>query len=160
MSVSAAIQFIVGDADYRIDVTTARTTAELDPTPTDDDLESAVAKLSNRSVTSACLHMLQKRPIAFIHIFAPNFCGAHFSVWQGVIEYKETGFLKLFDKLLQMNGLLYVCIGMEEGPELEDRHLHADTFPFSEEPLMISAFRVREADGDGWEIRRGPAFTA
>lgn len=155
-----AIKTIIRDSKYRIDVTTARTALELDPTPTDDDLASTAAKLSSRSITSACLHPALNRPIAFIHLFAPNFCESSLSVWQGVIEYKEIGFQPIFDKLLQKEGLLYVCVGMEEGPELDDRHLHVDTFPFDEEPLMISAFRRTEGCANEWEIRRGPAYPA
>jgi hypothetical protein len=98
-----------------------------------------------------------KTPIHFVNLFAPNFCGASLSCWQGTIEYKEDAFESLFNEPLSFTCLRYVCAGMEEGPELEERHMSLETFPFDEEPLMLSAFREDDRS-PGWRIRRRPAY--
>jgi hypothetical protein len=155
--VKNAIQKAVGKEDFTADVTTARSVEEMTLVPTDESLEAITAKLSAGTITSVCLHMKNRTPIHFVNLFAPNFCGASLSFWQGTIEYKEDTFEILFNDLLSFTCLRYVCAGMEEGPELEQRHMSLETFPFDEEPLMLSAFREDDRT-PGWRIRRGPAY--
>ncbi len=155
--VKNAVQKAIGEEDYTADFTTARSVEEMTLVPTDQTLEAVCAKLLAGTITNICLHMKNKTPIHFVNFFAPNFCGASLSCWQGIIEYKEDDFEILFNDLLSFTCLRYVCVGMEEGPELEQRQMNLETFPFDEEPLMLSAFREDDRT-PGWRIRRGPAY--
>jgi hypothetical protein len=49
--------------------------------------------------------------------------------------------------------LRFVCVGREEGVELRDEQIHADTFPWTERPLLIGAVRASD-DSAEWIIRR------
>jgi hypothetical protein len=155
--VKNAIQKTIGEQDYTADFTTARSVEGMTLVPTDKTFDSLTAELSAGTITNVCLHMKNKRPIDFVNFFAPHFCGASLACWQGTIEYKEDTFEILFNDLLSFTCLRYVCVGMEEGPELEQRHMNLETFPFDEDPLMLSAFRGDERS-PGWRIRRGPAY--
>jgi hypothetical protein len=68
------------------------------------------------------------------------------------VEYKEPTLEQLFAQLLRTSRLRYVYVGMKEGPQLEQGQMSVATFPFSEGPLITSAFRGAEE----WEMRRGP----
>jgi hypothetical protein len=155
-SVAAAVKLSIAESEYTVSETTARRVMEMEFTPTGDNLDSITERLYSGELTSACLNLAIPEPIDFIHIFAPNFCGSSLSLWQGVIEYRALAFESLFHRLLEINGLQYVCAGMEEGPELEDRHMSLTTFPFGDWPMIVSAFRRDENPEAGWEQRPGP----
>ena len=70
------------------------------------------------------------------------------------IELTTHGWRRYWERLLQFDGLAFVCVGDEEGVELNDRNLSVSSFPWDEWPLLTAALRGGEAGmSSDWVIR-------
>jgi hypothetical protein len=121
---------------------------------TERPLTGVVTDLESGIVASAVIRCTDER-IRYAHISSPLFNKEGLSKWMGTIELGVETWSFVWDALLGNPGLLFVCVGHEEGVELRDEQLSVDSFPWSEWPLLIGA--VRPTQGSEWVIRRRPA---
>ena len=87
-------------------------------------------------------------------ILEPRFKGQDLTMWMGTIELTTTEWRPYWDRLLQFDGLAFVCVGDEEGVELSDQDLSVASFPWDEWPLLAAALRGSDAQGAEWVIRQ------
>jgi hypothetical protein len=122
--------------------------------PTADSLCSAAAKLREGLLASFSLHPVQGL-IRYALVVGPFFAGQQRSIYLGTIEYVGDDYQALWEMILRVPGLSVACLGFEEGVELEDKVLSAETFPWNQWPLVIGA--LRDQSGlQQWTIRAGP----
>jgi hypothetical protein len=88
--------------------------------------------------------------IRYALITSPRLDGCTLNLWIGTIEVGVEDWRFVWDQLLLHDGLKFVCVGAEEGVELTDGQITAETFPWSEWPLVVGA--VKTPDGE-WVIR-------
>ncbi len=115
-----------------------------------EDVQSLTYKESNVGLEVECENLksgknasLIARPrgpgIKYFLIVAPGFNKQALSLWMGTVESTDPEWHSLWDSLLTHKGFRFVCLGLEEGVELEDRHLTEATFPWTEWPAVIGA---------------------
>lgn len=121
---------------------------------TEDTPESAAAKLAQGQISSFRAHPLTGM-IRYVMINAPGFWGESLSAFLGTVEYIGCDYRTFWELALASPGLQIVCVGFEEGVELDDKKLTTESFPWSEWPLVIGAVRTDPEKG-GWVIRTGP----
>ena len=107
-------------------------------------------KFTDREIASITLRT-EAEEIRYGLILEPRFKGQDLALWLGTIELTTEGWRRYWDRLLQSDGLTFVCVGDEEGVELNDRSLTVSSFPWDEWPLMIAA--LRGSSGSDWVIR-------
>jgi len=94
--------------------------------------------------------------IRYALVLQPHFNGAKLPAWFGTIEYTKTDYEHIWDALLAMEKIQVVCLGAEEGVELDGmEHLGSSEFPWNDYSLILGA--VRNSAGE-WDIRRGPNY--
>ena len=120
---------------------------------TSDTLASAGAKLGNDNIASFSLHP-RGGLVRYALVTAPFFDGQPRSLYLGTIEYIGSDYKPIWNTLLATSGLKVVCLGYDEGLELEDDKLTMETFPWDEWPLAIGA--LWNADLNAWNVREGP----
>jgi hypothetical protein len=79
----------------------------------------------------------------------PNFNGQDLAMWMGTIELTANDWRPYWDRLLQFDGLVFTCVGDEEGVELSDQELTVDSFPSDEWPLLVWRLAPRHGKGVG-----------
>jgi hypothetical protein len=122
--------------------------------PSEDSLSSAAFKMKEGVLTSFSLHPINS-PIRYTLVTGPFFAGQQLSTYLGTIEYVGDDYKELWNLILNVPGLSFACLGFEEGVELEDSVLSAETFPWNQWPLVIGALRD-QAGSQQWMIRQGP----
>jgi hypothetical protein len=60
----------------------------------------------------------------------------------GTIEIGVENWRFAWDLLLRQAGLTFVCVGAEEGVELGDEQVSAETFPWADYHLLVGAVRT------------------
>jgi hypothetical protein len=149
--VTRAIHLAVGNTQYSVKcMPNDSDTYE----PTDDSLSSATSKLREGVITSFSLHP-SSGPIRYVLVTCPFFAGHALSAYLGTIEYIGDDYRALWNLLLGVLGLSVVCLGFEEGVELDNSTLSIETFPWNQWPLVIGALRD-QAGLQQWVIRHGP----
>jgi hypothetical protein len=111
-----------------------------------------LAALETGTATSAVVRNLDER-IRYGLIANPRFNRSDLSLWMGTIEIGVEQREPVWERLLKESHLRFVCVGREEGVELRDEQIHADTFPWTEWPLLIGAVRASDISAE-WIIRR------
>jgi hypothetical protein len=122
--------------------------------PTEDSLSSAMLKLKGGVLASFSLHP-NGGLIRYALVTCPFFDGQQLSAYLGTIEYISDEYTTLWNLILGVPGLRVACVGFEEGVKLEDNTLSAETFPWSQWPLVIGAIRD-QSGSQRWMIRQGP----
>ncbi len=125
--------------------------------PTIDDLNSIRAKFEEQLITTFTLvpHVADIRYILFVGPNFDNYGATNFSLWGTTVEYLSDNYKDLWQSLLSVNGLKYVCLGAPEGVELDDAHMTVATFPWNKWPLVIGAVRPTGSSSE-WVIQFGP----
>ena len=86
-------------------------------------------------------------------ITSPRLDGCSLNLWMGTIEVGVEDWRFVWDQLLLQEGLKFICVGSEEGVELTDGQIAAETFPWTEWPLIIGAVRTPDRK---WMIGERP----
>jgi hypothetical protein len=98
-----------------------------------------------------CSVMIQSEgDIRYGLLTSPMFNGQPLSKWMGTIEFQTDEWRSTWQELLASTETTAVCVGMEEGIDLNDDILSPDLFPWHEPSLVAGA--VRRSDGS-WELR-------
>ena len=121
---------------------------------TEDSLASAVSQLKKGDLASVTVNP-KGGLIRYALIMCPFSDGQQRSMYLGTIEYLGEDYKGLWNLILSVPGLSMACLGFEEGVELEDTALSADTFPWNQWPLVIGALRD-ESGSQQWAIHQGP----
>lgn len=120
-----------------------------------DDFDSAISDLRNRQAVSVVLRP-ETKTFIYALVNEPHFNGSKRPGWFGTIEYTEIDYAPVWKQLLNERGLRVVCLGFEEGVELDEmEQLSPEQFPWRSEWLVIGA--VRNGAGD-WQIHRGSGY--
>ncbi|MBI1747767.1 MAG: hypothetical protein HYR55_14435 [Acidobacteria bacterium] len=122
--------------------------------PTEDSFSSVALKLKEGKLASFSLHP-SNGLIRYALITCPFFWGQQRSAYMGTIEYLGDDYKPLWNLILGVLGLSFACLGFEEGVEVDESALSAETFPWSQWPLVIGAIRDRSGL-QPWVIREGP----
>jgi hypothetical protein len=93
-------------------------------------------------------------------ILEPRFNGRDLTVWMGTIELTTNDWRPYWDKLLQFDGLVFICVGNEEGVEMTDQSLTVASFPWDEWPVVIAALRHPGGKQEDWVIRERASATS
>lgn len=125
---------------------------------TDDTLESAEDKLANGRIKAFSLHP-SGGAIRYSLVLAPAFDNGVRSFYLGTIESTNRDYMPIWETLLSVPGLQLVCLGFEEGVEIDDSNCTPQTFPWNEWPLVIGAIR-QDPDSNPWTVRDGPEMTS
>ena len=116
-------------------------------------LEAIPQKFTSREIVSITFRT-DPDEIRYGLILEPHFKGQDLAMWMGTIELTTHGWRRYWERLLQFDGLAFVCVGDEEGVELNDRNLSVSSFPWDEWPLLTAALRGGEAGmSSDWVIR-------
>lgn len=133
----------------------------IQPTETDgyslthDSLATVATTLRDGQIASFSLHPDASDLIRYSLVTCPGFDGQPLSLYLGTIEYTGDDYKPLWELILNVPTLAVACIGFEEGVEIEDSMLSAETFPWDQWPLVIGA--VRESScAQPWIIKQGP----
>lgn len=77
----------------------------------------------------------------------------------GTIEVTTKDYQPLWNLLLGVEGLQFVCLGFEEGVDVSDRQgVDVTTFPWDDDFLVLGAVRSDLHDKDSWHIQKGPRY--
>jgi hypothetical protein len=114
------------------------------------DVNSAYEQLRQGSIQSLILRP-QTSDIRYILLLPPD---PSLSLWRGIIEYTGADYGWIWERVLSVEGLVFACLGHDEGVELKNESLSVQTFPWQEWPLVVGA--VREARLGQWVIHYGP----
>ena len=116
------------------------------------NFDSAVSALRTRHAVSVVLRPAMKT-IRYALVNEPHFNQTKQPGWFGSIEYIDFDCSSVWNQLLNEKGLQVVCLGSEEGVELDDmQQLTAEDFPWESEWLVVGA--VRNSVG-AWQIQHG-----
>ena len=116
-------------------------------------LDDLTERLEKGEILSFTLYP-EDGEIRYALALAPSLDETKRSFYLGTIEYTGNDYQSIWEVLLDTPGLTVACLGYDEGVELEDSHLTAETFPWSEWPLAIGALRPSESES--WTTREGP----
>ena len=157
--VFTAVERVIGGATVKeVDfLRPGETTDERVLRPAIDDLISIRTDFEKKRITSYIFRP-QIPDIRYVLFIGPNFdnYGAtNFSLWRATIESLSDNYKELWQSLLAVDGLRFVCFGAPEGVELDDTQMTVDSFPWDEWPLVIGAVRSTH-DSSEWVIRFGP----
>jgi hypothetical protein len=147
-----AIQHTIGEAEYAMCCLPTDSEAARQTT---DTLAEAASKL-RAGIIRAFTQFPQNEVIRYVLVTRPFFDGQQRSLFLGTIEHIGNDYRPLWNMLLEVPGLSVVCVGFEEGLELEDKVLSVESFPWNEWPLVIGALRLDQTGVGPWEIREGP----
>ena len=104
------------------------------------DFDRVVADMSSGSLMSVLVSG-NKTDIRYGLITCPNFNGGKLSLWMGTIEFIGDEWHPIWDSLLSNTALQVVCVGLDEGVELEDEFLSPESFPWNVWPTFAGAVR-------------------
>jgi hypothetical protein len=107
--------------------------AEMHYVAAGDLLAGVLAALETGTATSAVVRNLDER-IRYGLTTNPRFNRSDLSLWMGTIEIGIEQWEPVWEMLVKESHLRFVCVGREEGVELRDEQIHADTFPWTEWP--------------------------
>jgi len=149
-AVAAAVKKVVGATPLGCQI--ARKFLTYEPSASFD---GAIAEMRDGGAVSVVV-----RPnvgnIRYVLVNEPHFNGTKMPAWFGTIEYTDTDYARIWNELLAMENLQVVCLGTEEGVELDDmEHLCGAEFPWADGWLVVGA--VRNSTGT-WDIRRGSTY--
>jgi hypothetical protein len=113
--------------------------------------EQVVAEMNNGDVLSALVRGNDSN-IRYGLITCPKFNGGHLSLWMGTVEFIGEEWHPIWNKLLSSPALEVVCIGLDEGVELEDKFLRPESFPWDTWPTFAGAVR----DDRGEWVKKEP----
>jgi hypothetical protein len=120
-----------------------------------DDFDSAVSALRTSHAVSVVLRP-NTSTIRYALLNLPHFKESKRPGWFGTIEYTEFDCSTIWSQLLNENGLQVLCLGFEEGVELDDmQQLTPEEFPWESDWLVVGA--VRNSAG-AWQIRHGSGY--
>lgn len=115
------------------------------------NLGSAYAQLHQGTIQSLVLRPSLPE-IRYILLLPPR---PSLSLWMGTIEYIGADPDWIWQRLLSFKGLFFVCLGRDEGVELQDEDLSVEGFPWGEWPLVLGAVR-KASEPEQWVIGTGP----
>lgn len=104
------------------------------------DFEEVVAEMSSGSLMSVLVRG-NKTDIRYGLITCPNFNGGKLSSWMGTIEFIGDQWQPIWNNLLSYTALQVICVGLDEGVELEDEFLSPESFPWDIWPTFAGAVR-------------------
>ena len=149
-AVATAVKKVVGATPQGCQI--AREFLDYEPCASFDD---AIAVMRAGEAVSVSVRPAVEN-IRYALVNEPHFDGSKLAAWFGTIEYTSTDYAHIWDELLTVESLRVVCLGAEEGVDLDDvEHLCAAVFPWDDFCLVIGA--VRDSTG-AWEIRRGSNY--
>src|SRR5215469_3477929 len=120
-----------------------------------DNFDSAISDLQAGHAVSVVLRP-ETKAIRYALVNEPYFNGSKCPGWFGTIEYTELDYAPVWDHLLNEDGLRVVCLGFEEGVELDDmQQLSPEEFPWRSERLVVAAVRNRAGE---WHTQRGSGY--
>jgi hypothetical protein len=119
--------------------------------PLAKDLDSAYVQLRQGAIQSLVLRPPSSE-IRYILVLPPR---PSLSLWMGTIEYIGADPDWIWQRLLSIRGLFFVCLGRDEGVELQDENLSVERFPWGAWPLVLGALR-KGPEQDQWVIGTGP----
>lgn len=122
--------------------------------PTRQGLDWAAQQVSAGQVSSFVLHP-QNGGVRYAMLNGPGIGGDKLPGYMGTIEYTLADYIRIWRRLLDVNGVRIVCLGHEEGVEFTGDQLAAETFPWDDFFLVIGA--VRSGVGD-WILKHGPSY--
>lgn len=134
-----------------LDISVDAPDSEMNYVPAGDSLVGAIAALEAGTAASAVIRNPDER-MRYGLITNPRFNRSDLSLWMGTIEIGVEQWDFVWERLLKEPHLRFVCVGHEEGVELSDDRIHAETFPWTEWPLLIGAVRAAGASAE-WIIR-------
>jgi hypothetical protein len=149
------IRLVIGTLPYKIECQEKARNANHETT---GSLQSAAASLAQGKISAFTLRP-QSEAIRYALVLEPHYESHDLSLYLGTIEYLTSDYGRVWDSLLSVPGLVFVCIGYEEGVELNDSHMTAESFPWNQWPLVIGALRKTQ-DSDGWTVREGPEINS
>lgn len=104
------------------------------------DFEKVVAEMSSGSLMSVLVRG-NKADIRYGLITCPKFNGGKLSSWMGTIEFIGDQWQPIWNSLLSNKAFQVVCLGLDEGIELEDELLSPESFPWDVWPTFAGAVR-------------------
>jgi len=119
---------------------------------TKEAIEAISQKFTSREIVSVTFRT-EIDEIRYGLILEPHFKGQDLTMWMGTIELTTPAWRQYWDRLLQFDGLTFICVGDEEGVELNDRNLSVASFPWDEWPLLTAALRGGAGMSSDWVIR-------
>ena len=152
-----AAEVALNNREGRVIVTMATDKESLEYTDTQDTLRSAIEMIEQGSITSFTFFP-KNGPIGFVMICSPHFVGDRMPLWFGSVDYDGLEWKILFNRLLEVEGLQFLTVSVEEGPELEARELNASTFPWDHCGLIVGAVKNCSSTTNDWVVKNGPAY--
>ena len=119
---------------------------------TKEVVESIPRRFTDGEITSV-IFRTNTEGVRYGLILEPHFNGQDLSLWMGTIELTTENWRNYWDRLLEFDGLAFVCVSAEEGVELNDQNLTVASFPWDVWPLLIAAVRGSAEKGSDWVIR-------
>jgi hypothetical protein len=150
-----AAKLSIGSSRYRAMTMSTDTDQSLD---SQDSLEEAGTKAKMGLLSSITLY--PDHPwIRDILIFCPFFAGGSRAGWMGTIEVTTKDYQPLWDLLLRVPELRFVCLGFEEGVDVSEmQDVSVSKFPWDDDFLVLGAVRGGTHNEDGWHIQRGRRY--
>lgn len=127
---------------------------------TKDALDAIPQRFADRKLSSVTIRT-DAVGIRYGLVMEPHFSGQGLAMWMGTIELTANDWRPYWDRILKFEGLVFACVGDEEGVELSDQELTVDSFPWDRWPLLVGA--VRHSTGGEeleWLIRERASGTA
>lgn len=113
-------------------------------------VEALTRQLTTGEIMSATFRT-DSKSVRYGLILRPHYRGQNLSIWMGTVEVTTEEWRPYWEALLRSDALGFVCVGEEEGVELEDDDLTEASFPWDEWPMLAGALRSH-LDGT-WVIR-------
>lgn len=120
----------------------------------DETLERIASRLEE-GTTGSFVAYPRLENVRYVLVTAPSLDPPR-SLYMGTVEYTSRDYEQVWDLLLGVPELTIICLGFEEGVELDDLHLDVNTFPWDQWPLVVGAVRTAGCGGGTWVIKNGP----
>lgn len=150
-----AVKMSIGSSRSRVMTMSTDTDQSLD---SQDSLEEAGTKAKTGLLSSITLY--PEHPwIRYVLIYCPFFAGGSRAGWMGTIEVTTKDYQQLWNLLLRVPELRFVCLGFEEGVDVSEmQNASVGTFPWDDDFLVLGAVRSGTHDENGWHIQKGRRY--
>jgi hypothetical protein len=151
-----AIKKSIGSSQYRM---TIRTSGGKQTTGAEDRIDDAARKAEMGVLSSFTVHP-EHTWIRYILVLRVYRSSDSHAVWMGTIEITNSEYTHLWNSLLEVHGLEFLCIGFEEGVDIsKQRDSSVAAFPWDDPFLVLGAVCDRCAENSSsWHIQKGRRY--
>lgn len=152
-SVFRVIKFAVASADFNLKVLENEKADSLSYENSTEPIDTVLSQIASYKLASAIVYPKESN-ISYASIHIPNLYEDDINCWGAVIEINNINFDGFFIRLLNIEGLRIISISLEEGLELNAKSLTLNSFPWTQNNLIVAAI----LEDNFWQVKLGNSY--